>query len=179
MTILGAIIAGGRARRFDGDKGAAHINERALIDHIALALGAQVDDLVIVGREWAGLTAIADRPAPANGPLGGLCAALHHARALGHDYVLCASCDTLPVPDEMAQHLAPAPAVVEGQWLLGYWPAELAGALDDWLGSQEDRSMRGWMRLIGARIVPLPITFVNINTREDLARAQQMLNKAD
>jgi molybdopterin-guanine dinucleotide biosynthesis protein A len=179
MSILGAIIAGGRSSRFGGDKGAAELGGLALIDHIAQGLRAQVDDMVIVGRAWGPLVSIADRPAPDHGPLGGLCAALHHAHALGHEYVLCASCDTVPVPDHLAKLLSPAPAVVEGQWLLGYWPAALADSLDDWLLSQDDRSMRGWMRNAGARLVSLPQLFVNINTPDDLIAARQIVMGGD
>jgi molybdopterin-guanine dinucleotide biosynthesis protein A len=172
MTLLGAIIAGGGATRFGGDKGAAQIGGRALIDHVADLLRAQVNDLVIVGRTWAGLQSIMDRPAPDNGPLGGICAALHRGRTYGHEAVLTASCDTLPVPDDLAAHLTPAPAVVDGQWMLGLWPVALADTLQHWLLSQPDRSIRGWMRVTSARMVKLPIVFTNINTREDLDRAE-------
>lgn len=171
MTLLGAIVAGGGAARFGGDKGAAHFTGRALIDHVADSLRTQVDDLVIVGRTWAGLKSISDRPAPDNGPLGGICAALHHGRSHGHDAVLTASCDTLPVPDDLAARLTPAPAVVDGQWMFGLWPVTLADTLEQWLLGQPDRSMRGWMRVANARTVPLPVAFTNINTREDLERA--------
>ena len=40
MKILGAIIAGGRATRFDGDKGAALLDGKALIDHVVDGLSA-------------------------------------------------------------------------------------------------------------------------------------------
>lgn len=172
MTLLGAIIAGGGAKRFGGDKGAARIAGRALIDHVADLLRVQVNDLVIVGRTWAGLEAIMDHPAPDNGPLGGICAALRHGRTHGHEAVLTASCDTLPVPDDLAKRLTPAPAVVDGQWMLGLWPVAQADTLEQWLLSQPDRSMRGWMRVANARTVELPIAFTNINTREDLDRAE-------
>lgn len=173
MTLLGAIIAGGEARRFGADKGAALLGGVALVDHVASALAAQCDDVVIVGRAWANLVSIPDRPRAGEGPLGGISAALHHALGNGHDAVLCAGCDTLPVPQDLVAHLSPGPAVVEGHWLMGLWPVALAEELDDWLGSQPDRSIRGWMRACGAQTVSLDQRFHNINTPEALAEAER------
>lgn len=178
MSILGAIIAGGGARRFGADKGAALLCGVKLIDHVARALAAQCDDLVIVGREWDGLASVPDRPRGGEGPLGGINAALHHARALGHQAVLCAGCDTLPVPGDLAARLSPGPAVVDGHWLMGYWPVALAEALDMWLAQQEDRSIRAWMRHVGARTVAMECAFHNINTPEALALAQAALSES-
>lgn len=176
MTLLGAIIAGGEARRFGTDKASARLKGVALIDHVARALGSQTDALVVVGREWGELPTVPDRPHGGEGPLGGLNAALHFAREQGHEAVLCAGCDTLPVPPDMAARLSPGPAVVEGHWLMGYWPATLAVELDRWLASQDDRSIRGWMRACGARMVAVDAAFYNINTPEALAQAEAALS---
>lgn len=177
MTLLGAVIAGGAARRFGGDKGAARLGGVALVDHVAAALAAQTDELVIVGRSWPGLDMLPDRPHAGEGPLGGLNAALHHARGAGHEAVLCAGCDTLPVPGDLAERLGPGPAVVDGHWLMGLWPSRLADGLDRWLRDQDDRSIRGWMRQSGARPVPFDTAFVNINTPETLAEAERLLGR--
>ena len=182
MTILGAIIAGGRGRRFAapdgrGDKGAALLRGMALIDHVAAALGKQTDDLVIVGREWPGLPSVPDRPHAGEGPLGGLCAALHYGRGAGHDLVLCAGCDTLPVPPHLAEMLAPEPAVMDGHWLMGLWPSALADDLARWLDDQSDRSIRGWMAHTHARAVPHGMVLLNINTPETLAEAEALFGR--
>tara|TARA_R110000787_G_scaffold94582_1_gene197332 strand:- start:110 stop:655 length:546 start_codon:yes stop_codon:yes gene_type:complete len=175
MTLLGAIIAGGAARRFGADKGAALLGGVALVDHVAHALGEQCDAVIIVGRDWPGLVRVEDRPRAGEGPLGGLCGALHHGREKGFDAVLCAGCDTLPVPADLGARLSPGPAVVDGHWLMGLWPVSLADALDRWLADQPDRSIRGFMLHVGARIVPLGEDFVNINTPEALAQAETLL----
>lgn len=178
MTLLGAIIAGGAARRFGADKGAALLGGEALVDHVAHALAGQCDAVIIVGRDWPGLIRVEDRPYAGEGPLGGLCGALHHGRENGFDAVLCAGCDTLPVPADLAARLSPGPAVMEGHWLMGLWPVSLADALDRWLADQPDRSIRGFMRHVGARIVALDGDFVNINTPEALAQAEAIIGKA-
>lgn len=164
MTRLGAILAGGQARRFGSDKALAPIGGRALIDHVGDALAPQVEALIVVGRD-----AVPDRPGPGLGPLGGLCAALAYARAHGFDAVLTAGCDVLPVPADLAARLAPGPAVIDGQPLFGLWPAALAPALDAHLAAGGDRSLRGWVAATGARRVPLDAPLFNLNTPADLA----------
>lgn len=143
---------------------------QALIDHVATALRAQTDALVIVGRDWPGLVRVADAPRAGLGPLGGLCGALLHARTIGADAVLSLGCDTLPVPADLAARLAPGPAVVEDQRLIGLWPAGLAPRLAAWIEQAPSLSIRAWMDECGARAEPLAEQFFNINTPDDLAR---------
>lgn len=169
MRPLGAIIAGGKSRRFGADKALAEIGGRPLLDHVAEALAAQTDALIVIGRDWPGMSSIPDRPAPDQGPLGGLCAALHHAHDNGYDAVLTAGCDILPVPDDLAATLSPGPSVIDGQPLLGLWPAALADALDAHLAGTDDRSMRGWLAASDARSVACDTPFHNLNTRADFA----------
>lgn len=169
MTVLGAILAGGKSVRFGADKAAALVDGRALIDHVADALAPQVDALVLCGRTWPGLTSIVDRPAPDLGPLGGLCAALHHAADQGFDHVLTAGCDVLPVPADLRALLAgDGAATVVGQQLFGYWPAALAERLDAHLAAGTDRSIRGWIAACGARAVAIDTPLANLNTPADL-----------
>jgi molybdenum cofactor guanylyltransferase len=170
MKLLGALIAGGQSRRFGSDKALALFDGKPLLAHVIEGLERQVDELVICGREWPGLASLPDRPAADQGPLGGLCAALHHARENGFDAVLTAGCDTLPVPDRLADLFGDQPAVIKDQPLFGFWPADLAPLLDAWLDEQPRRDMRGWIEHSGAREVDTPIAFSNLNTPEDYAQ---------
>jgi len=170
MTILGAIFAGGAGRRFGSDKALAGIDGRAMIEHVAGRLARQCDALVVVGREWPGLATAADIPTPGLGPLGALAGALHHARTHGHALVLTSGCDLPDLPGDLAARLAPAPAVVRGQPLLGLWEASLAPDLAAYLEAGGDRAMRSWIARSNARTVALDRTPTNINTREELAR---------
>lgn len=89
MTILGAMLAGGRSRRFGSDKALADIGGKPMIAHVVDALAPQVDSLVIRGRDWPGLARIGDRPGDGLGPLGGgVNAALHRARGM----TACCAC---------------------------------------------------------------------------------------
>ena len=169
MTRLGAIFAGGQARRFGSDKAAALLDGRPLLDHVAARLAAQVDALVVVGRDWPGMERVDDRPEAGLGPLGALSGALTHAARTGFTDVLTSGCDLPDIPGDLAQMLAPGPAVVKDLPLLGLWPATLAGDLLRHLAETDDRSMRGWIAQSGARAVTLPQALSNINTPQDLA----------
>ncbi len=168
MRLLGAIIAGGGSRRFNGDKAATLLDGLALIDHVAAALDPQVAKVVVCGRLWPGLIDVADRPVPGLGPLGGLCGALKYAADHNYDAVLTAGCDTLPVPDLRAL-AGPVAAVIEGQRMFGYWSVELTAQLDRHLAIQDDRSLHRWIVECGARSVATSVAFHNLNTREEFA----------
>jgi molybdenum cofactor guanylyltransferase len=168
VSIVGAIIAGGQSRRFGGDKAAALLGDKTLIEHVIIGIAEQVDALVIVGREWGSFQSVADHPFPC-GPLSGLCAALWFARQNGHDYVLSAGCDVLPIPPTLKSTLeSDAPAVIAEQPLLGLWPASLAERLEAHIRTQSNYALRRWIEVSGARTVALPMPLHNLNTRKDL-----------
>lgn len=170
MTILGAIFAGGAARRFGSDKAAALIDGRPMIEHVAERLARQCDAVVVVGRSWPGMRSVVDAPEPGLGPLGALAGALVHAEAQGYALVLTSGCDLPDLPDDLATSLAPAPAVVRGQPLLGLWEAARAAELIAYLTAGGDRAMRSWIAHAGARQVTLAEQPSNINTPDELAR---------
>jgi len=167
--LLGAILAGGQSSRFGSDKAAALLGEMPLIEHVRAALTPHVDAVVVCGGD-AG--ALPDRPAAGLGPLGGLCAALIHARARGYDAVLSAGCDTPLLPAELLRQLAAAKgaAYVAELPILGLWPVALGALLEAHLATGGDRSVRGFARLAGAVAITSPAPIANINRPEDLAR---------
>lgn len=169
-SLLGAILAGGRATRFGSDKAAAPLAGRRLIDHAIDGLSPHVDMIAICGRTEKGHLNLPDRPAPDMGPLGGLNAALHHARAQGFDGVLSTGCDMPFYPAALpAMLIGPRAATLRGQPLLGWWPAPLAPEMDAHLSEDNNRSIRGWLERIGARMVDMPeLVLPNINRPEDL-----------
>ena len=127
----------------------------------------QCDELVVCGRAWGGLTMLQDQPAAGLGPMAGLAAALMYAQSAGHTGVLCAPCDLLGLPADALARLSPGPAVVDGQWLTGYWPASLAPMLLDLLHTEGAISARRLAEATGARKLPFP-PMRNINRPTDL-----------
>ncbi len=171
MRILGAILAGGQARRFGSDKAQALFEGERLIDRVAASLAAQCEAIVVCGREEAGFTCIPDRPGPDMGPLGGLNAALHHAQDHGFDAVLAAPCDVPNLPHDLAGQLSgEGAAIVTGQQVVGLWPAKLGTALDSFLQAG-GRRIYEFVDEAGAREVPLDPPLRNVNRPEDLGEA--------
>ncbi|HMO76249.1 MAG TPA: molybdenum cofactor guanylyltransferase [Sphingopyxis sp.] len=168
MKTLGAVLAGGRSRRFGSDKAAALLGGRTLMDHATAALRPHVDAIVIVGRASDG--AVADWPRPAMGPLGGIAGALRHAAEAGFDQLLTISVDCVRLPADLRSLLEPAPAFLESQPVIGLWPVTALEPLKALLTGEEDHAVKAFARRIGARAVAGDFVPPNINSRDDLAR---------
>jgi molybdenum cofactor guanylyltransferase len=175
MRVLGALLAGGRSRRFGSDKALACYGARCLIDHAVDALRAQTDGLVICGRDWRHAVSLADRPAADAGPLGGLNAALHQAAATGFDAVLCIPLDVHPLPGDLRRCLeGRGPRVLASQHAIGFWPVELAPALDAHL-ARGHRAIGSWIAHFNAvRVADAHLALTNVNTTADLSMLAAM-----
>ena len=190
--LLGAILAGGQARRFGADKAHAIYRDQRLIDQVAAALQAQCERVIVCGRSEPGFTAIPDAPRPDLGPLGGLNAALAYAARQGFAYVLSAGVDAPDLPHDMARLLARAscdtgpktgpktdtapgapatittrPAILASQPVIGLWPAKLAPELDRFL-ADGGRALYRFAEAVHARQIALEAPLLNINTPADL-----------
>lgn len=174
MRTLGAILAGGRSRRFGSDKALATWRGSTLIERVLAALRPHVDAVVICGRDWPEEFSLADRPAPDLGPLGGLNAALAHGLANDFDRVLSAPCDVPTITPLLLRQLntCDGPAVIGDLPVIGMWPTALAPRLDCYLAKGGSRSVTAWARACGA--VALSVAHAglprNINRPEDLDR---------
>lgn len=168
IKLLGAILAGGQARRFGSDKAHALFEGARLIDRVAAALHAQCEAVVVCGREEPGFTCIPDWPEAGLGPLGGLAAALRHAEAGGFTHVLSAGVDAPDLPHDLAGLLAGGgAAIVESQPVVGLWPVSDLPPLKAFLGSG-GRSLYRCADALGARRIDLPAPLMNVNRPEDL-----------
>jgi len=168
MRILGAILAGGKARRFGSDKAHALYRGERLIDRVAKALGAQCDALVLCGREEPAFTCIPDLPGQDLGPLGGINAALHYGQDNGFDLVLVAPCDIPDLPHDLAARLSgEGAALVVSQPVVGLWPANLAKQLARFLQG-ENLAVMAFADAVNARRVEIEPPLGNVNRPEDL-----------
>jgi len=170
MTILGAVLAGGRATRFGSDKALARLGEATLLDHALTSLLPHVDALVVIGRDTAPVTVAPDLPHADLGPLGGIAGALAHARAIGCTSVLTTACDTPMLPGTLvATLLACEAAHARAAPTVGHWPVRLLEPLLARLNTGESRSIRRWAADAGVAAMLPGVTVANVNTTEDLA----------
>ncbi len=111
--IAAIIIAGGKARRFDGaDKAMIMFNQKPLVEHVISRILDQVD-LVAINRasELKGydLPIITDLEGDQCGPIGGLEAAIKWAKANKPvpEYLLTVPVDTPFLPNDLVKKLLP------------------------------------------------------------------------
>lgn len=167
---LGAVIAGGRSRRFGSDKALAPIEGRAMIEHVVAGLRPWVDDLAICGRAHGEDRFLPDDPAAGLGPLAGFNAALNYAAANGFGSVLTVPCDTPRISHEIFDALCrqTGPACLSDCPVIGIWPVGLARRLNDFVLTDPRRSVRKWAKLSGAADLSIAAP-VNVNSAADLA----------
>jgi molybdopterin-guanine dinucleotide biosynthesis protein A len=188
---MGAVLAGGRGRRLGGDKAVVMLAGRPLIAYPLAALRAVVPDVMIVAKPDTALPAgdelgavrVLREPAEPRHPLVGI---LHALRvAAGRPVLVCAA-DLPFLTAEVLRELVQtdpgdAPAVVatgaDGamQPLLGCYRPE-AGPLLEAAAREAAAPVRSAVAAIGAQRLEVSADVLfNVNSREDLARAEELL----
>lgn len=180
-----------------GDKGLLRLGAHSLLDLVIARLDPQVDGLALNANGDAarfahlGLPVIADSVDGFAGPLAGVLAGLDWAAGQGADTIVTAAadtpffpCDLVPCLQLAAQGmthplaLAATPDPVRGQArhpTFGLWPVALRDDLRDALRTGV-RKVVQWTDRHQGRLAPFPheAAFFNVNTPEDLARAEAM-----
>ncbi|MBI1252140.1 MAG: NTP transferase domain-containing protein [Alphaproteobacteria bacterium] len=188
--IPSAILAGGAARRFGSPKGLALLNGKPMIAHVVGRLRAQTRGPIAVvcdaeGRYGSFADAVLEDAVPGGqGPLAGLLAALRWADGLGATVVATAPIDAPFLPANLISALAQAgaPAIaaqdVRDHPVCGLWAVEAAPDLEAALTGGM-RAVHAWTQMCAARRVAFddapPHAFFNVNTQEDLARAEALI----
>ena len=192
---IGVVLAGGRGRRLGGDKAIALLDGRPLISYPLAAMRAAVRDVAVVAKPDTALPGAAElvgvevwlEPARPRHPLVGI---LHALRVAAGRCVLVCAADLPFITPAVLRALAAAdargaPAVLAAsasgdlQPLLGrYGPS--AAALLAPAAAEAVAPVRAAVAAIGPRLVTLqdPSVLVNVNSPEDLARAESLLRGA-
>jgi len=189
--IAGVILAGGAGTRIGGNKALAPFRGGTLIDAVIARVAGQVGTLALsVPMEGADpyrthfegpllLDTLAD-----TGPLAGIVAGLEWARGTA-SWLASFPCDTPFLPRDLVAQLtreardAPV-AARHAQRLHGVcavWPISCLEELRTGVEQGRLRSLRGALDYLGGTVCEVtagPDAFFNINTREDLARAEAL-----
>ncbi|MEM1298046.1 MAG: molybdenum cofactor guanylyltransferase MobA [Pseudomonadota bacterium] len=197
MSIAGIILAGGQARRMGGgDKALLEVAGRPLLAHVIDRLAPQVAEVAINANGDAtrfdafGLPVVSDTVEGFVGPLGGVLAGMRWAATRGHTHIASAAADTPFFPSDLVEKLLAAKgsqpicmAATEDPErglsehpTFALWPVDLADDLENALTKSNMRKVIVWTSRHGcARAVfPGDYPFFNVNTPEDLARAEEI-----
>ncbi|MAK60828.1 MAG: hypothetical protein CMK09_07605 [Ponticaulis sp.] len=199
-NLIGAILAGGKGRRLgERDKALIELNQTPLYEYATRKLSAMTDELIILSPErpsWIenceAVRWVQDEQFPETeiGPAGGLLAALSGASQThgASSWVVTVPVDAPFFPETLLDRLAGAlddkarVAIVRCDGRLhptfGLWSADLVDEVRQ-LVEDGNRALHRIATEVGAIEVLFdkPEAFLNINTLEDLARAETLLNK--
>ena len=185
QDVVAVILADGQGRRIGGDKARVMLAARPLWRHVAARLQGQVAALAVNGQGDFGDCPVLADAVPGQGPLGGVLAAMDWAARQRAVRVLTVAVDTPFLPDDLVERLAAAPgpiAVARTQDGLhgttALWDVGLASDLREAL-ADGTRKVTDWAGRVGFTPVDFPNQtpppFFNINTPDDLARAEAWL----
>ncbi len=174
-----------------GDKGLLPLGPQPIITHVIDRLDPQVARLALNANgdparfAHLGLPVVADSIAGFAGPLSGVLAGLDWAATQGADHIVTAAADTPFLPADLVPRLllaggdkglALAASPSGRQPTFGLWPVALR---DDLRAALEGglRKVVQWTAEHGAGTAEFPddIQFFNVNTPDDLSKAQAML----
>jgi molybdenum cofactor guanylyltransferase len=187
--ITGLVLAGGQGSRMGGvDKGLQLFGGRPMVAHVIERLAPQVDEILINANRnpqaYAdfGHRVIADEIEGFAGPLAGFERGLAHA---AHQLVVTVPCDSPFLPRDLVARLLTAMREAEIDLAVARTGAQphpvfclmrrgVHASLRDFLASGQRKIDRWYSQL---RVVEVPFddeadAFLNINTREELARLE-------
>jgi molybdopterin-guanine dinucleotide biosynthesis protein A len=195
---LGVILAGGKATRMGGgDKGLLPLGEGTILDQVMSRLSPQVAGMALNANGDAARFAVLGMPVLADsieghpGPLAGVLAGLDWAAGLGAESIVTVAADTPFFPCDLVPRLQLAAEGMESPLALaatpdgrqptfGLWPValrdDLRAALQEGL-----RKVVMWTDRHGGREALFDEAgepFFNVNTPEDLEKAQAMAGGA-
>ncbi|MFL5385083.1 MAG: molybdenum cofactor guanylyltransferase [Longimicrobiaceae bacterium] len=204
VASLGAILAGGASRRFGPSKALAIVGGRTIVERVRDAMEAAVGCVVLIAydREMAAALGVQSRPdlQPGCGPVAGIETALRWAEEEGRPGALVAACD-MPFLDARALRLladfarsnpsTDAVAVRMGNGRkppLCAWLSVRCLPAAERVVAGEDRSFGVLLSAVATAWVPgedvarirSPETmFFNVNTPDDLRRAERIARELD
>jgi len=198
MTIIGAIIAGGQSSRMASrEKAFLKLDSKSVILHVIEQFEPQVDQLVInANGEPArfvefGLVVVPDALKHLTTPLAGIHATLQFAKYIGGDVLVTVPSDTPFLPFDLVARLveevSSGGAVIassggQDHYVIGAWKTELLDDLDRAIAKDGLFRVKDWAQRVSAQKMEWAVEpfdpFFNVNTPEDLLRAQHILKTA-
>jgi len=194
--IAGIVLAGGAARRLGGDKALRLLGGKTLLDHAISRARPQVAALAVSANSGdaayraPGLPVLADSAPGLPGPLAGILAGMDWAASSGMAWLASFPCDAPFFPRDLVARLTAARAAGQADIacaasggrthpVFALWPARLREELRRALRDEGLRKVETWAARYRVVTVAIPAEpfdpFLNINTPDDLSRAETLL----
>ena len=196
-NILGAVLAGGKSQRFGEDKSQVKLNGKLLIDYILSEIIDEFKEILIVSNEqikfknYENISLINDFKKD-QGPLGGVLSAMKWAKEKNNKYEWISTfpVDTPFFKKEILQKFLSEINSEESKLffiksnntrhnIFGIWSIDLMKKLEDDL-NEGQRKVEVWANSVGVKVINMEFInkdpFFNINTKEDLEKAKEIIN---
>jgi molybdenum cofactor guanylyltransferase len=196
MSTLGVVLAGGSSIRFGGDKAAALLGGRTLLQHVCDCAAPQVAKLLVNrnnGPLVVGEYEYLPDDRPGEGPLAGILAALDYALSHGFTHIANFPCDAPFLPADLVNRLREQLIATRADYCIvrcgaqehhafALWDVTCAAVLKDAFQSGM-RSLRDASNILTKTAADFPVEqegsigdpFLNINTPDDLILAARWL----
>jgi molybdopterin-guanine dinucleotide biosynthesis protein A len=202
-NILAVVLAGGKSKRFGEDKNTVKLGSKTLLEHVMFKITNKFEEIVIVSshpleiKKTKNITIIPDCLYDL-GPLAGVLSSMKWIKENKKSYQWVATfpSDTPFFDPSIIEEYKKKVKLKESSLffvrsnekrhnIFGLWSIDLLETLEDDLIKNNYRKVEEWANKIGVKTIDIKIEnydpFFNINTKEDLKIAQNILeqNKND
>ena len=198
-SILGVVLAGGQSKRFGQDKSQVQLGGKILIDYILLEILDQFNEILIISNNdikflnSKKITKIEDYKKDL-GPLGGVLTAMKWIKKNNRDYKWISTfpsdtpffkkkylSDFIKNIDDKKSKLFFIKSNDKRHNIFGLWSTELLDRLEDDVTNKGERKVEIWANKVGVKTINMEFKnndpFFNINTKEDLEKAKELIKK--
>jgi molybdenum cofactor guanylyltransferase len=200
-SILGVVLAGGQSKRFGQDKSQVQLGGKILIDYILLEILDQFNEILIISNNdikflnSKKITKIEDYKKDL-GPLGGVLTAMRWIKKNNRDYKWISTfpsdtpffkkkylSDFIKNIDDKKSKLFFIKSNDKRHNIFGLWSTELLDRLENDVTNKGERKVEIWANKVGVKTINMEFKnndpFFNINTKEDLEKAKELIKNND
>ena len=198
-NILAVVLAGGKSKRFGEDKNSVKLGSKTLLEHVLSKITKKFDEIVIVSshpleiKKTKNITIIPDCLNDL-GPLAGVLSSMKWIKKNKklYEWIATFPSDTPFFDTSIIEEYKKKVKLKESNLffvrsnekrhnIFGLWSIDLLETLEDDLIKNNYRKVEEWANKIGVKIIDIKTEnydpFFNINTKEDLKIAQNILKK--
>ncbi len=198
-NILAVVLAGGKSKRFGEDKNQIKLGDKTLLEHVLSKINNKFEEILIVSshkleiKKSENITIIPDC-FDDFGPLAGVLSSMKWVKENQKQYKWVATfpSDTpffeISIIEEYKKRININDSSLyfiksnnKRHNIFGLWSIDLLDVLEDDLKNNNFRKVEDWADKIGVKTIDIEVNefdpFFNINTKEDLEKAKEILDK--